>query len=449
MIISILFVFLITFGIGLPLTLLIVPKHNTVGRVGLSYILGIGLFTLLMFCTNLLGLKLTFINNIFIFLTVSIPLIFIERKSLINYWRDLKTFIKDYHPDLLEKIMLAAIVFLISSSFVATFYWPVYIWDSLTLYDFRAHLFAQTGYVNGILDASYGGNYIGYPLLTSLSHTVIYLTSGENPQIIYSLFYLSLGLVFYGLLRVFISNKTSLLFMLILISVPQVFSQSMVAYTNLPYMTLFSLGAIYFYIWDKKRTSGYLTISAILIGLSVWTRSAEPFWMGIFGLVILVSIFKKRFLDIFTFAAFFFPIQLMWESFKSSTVQSSSVMGMVTGSAIIIKYFSFQKLAEISIYLYQSMVRPWGPIFILFIMAFIYSLITKKIKTTYLMYLIVFILLVMVFAGTYVFSFTFHTWNEIPDSVSRMAMIFYPLFVYSVALTLNKTYNTKQNDRKK
>lgn len=436
MIPAILFILLISLGIGLPLTLIIAPKHNVAGRLGLSYLLGIGIFTLLMYVTNLLGLKLTFLNNILIFIAVSIPLVFLARKKLINYWNEHRKSVKNFRPDLTEKIILFAIMFLVLSSFIATFYWPVYIWDSLTLYDFRAHLFSQTGFIKHALDASYNGYYLSYPLLTSLSHTIVYLTGGNNPQFIYSLFYMSLGLVFYGQLREFVSGKYSLLFTLVLILVPQIFNQSAVSYTNLPYMIFFALGAIYFYVWNKKRSTGYLMLSAILLGFSVWTRSVEPFWMGIFMLLILTSIFRKKFLDIFVFSFFFFPVQMVWENFKSLSTSAIPTTGIIRGSATILtKYFNFQKIGEVSNYVYQSVIHPWGLIFPLFLAVLIYSLIIGEIRNTYMIYLIVFVLLAMLFAGTYVFSFTFATWSQIPDSASRMAMIFYPLFMYSVALS--------------
>lgn len=441
MITSIIFILLITFAMGLPLSLLIAPKHNIAGRLGISFLLGIGLFTILMYATNLLGLKLTLLNNIFILLAVSVPLIFLQRKNFVNYWKDLKKSVRNSHLDLSEKVILAVIAFLIVSSFIATFYWPVYIWDSLTLYDFRAHLFTQTGFIKSVLDSSFGGYYLGYPLLTSLSHTIVYLAGGSNPQFIYSTFYLSLALGFYGLLREFVSRKQSLLFVLLLLSIPQIFNQSVVAYTNLPYMTFFSLGAIYFFVWDKKRTSGYLAISAILVGLSVWTRSAEPFWMGILGLVIIISIIRKKYLDIATFLLFFFPIQQIWKSTVSifmPSVTNSTLTEVVVYTSFLSNALDFQRWKDVVSFLYQGVVRVWDPLSFVFILAFAYSIITKRIKDTYLIYAINIVLLITLLVGTFIFSFTFTTWFEIPDSASRMAMIFYPLFVYSLGITATR-----------
>ena len=119
-----------------------------------------------------------------------------------------------------EKVMLAVLAFIIVSSFLNTLYWPVSLWDSLVLYDFRAHIFAASGFMKEAFIDSY---YINYPLLTSLGHTIVYLTGGESPQILHSLFYISLGAGFYGSLREFVSRKIALLSTLILNDCPAAF----------------------------------------------------------------------------------------------------------------------------------------------------------------------------------------------------------------------------------
>ena len=442
MIQAILFILLITVGIGLPLTLVIAPRHNAIGRIGLSYLLGIGLFTLVMFVTNIMGLKFNLLHTILIFITMSLPLILLSFKQLKEYCKNVENRRKNFRLDKLEKITLAGLFFFMVSNFVNTLYWPVYIWDSLTLYDFRAKLFTGVGTIKdsiALLGDNWNGYYLGYPLLTSLSHSVVYILGGDNPQFIYSLFYLSLGLVFYGQLREFASRRSSLLFTLMLLTIPQIFNMSIVAYTNLPYMTYFSLGALYFYIWDKDGKKGYLILSALLVGMSTWVRSTEPFWLVILGLVILFAIIRKRYKDILVFPIFFFPIRQAWESFGLSSISFGSTVGQVTGAtSVLVNYFSVQKLQDIINFLYKGVILVWGPVFILFLGAVIYSLTTRRIKSIYMIYLITFTILAMLLAGTYVFSFAFPQWSEIPDSASRMAMIFYPLFIYSTALVASR-----------
>lgn len=442
MIQTILFILLITAGVGLPLTLIIAPKHNAIGRIGLSYLLGIGFFTLVMFVTNILGLRLNLVHTILIFVALSLPLILLSHKRFKEYCRGVKNAGKNFDLDKLEKITLAGIFFVVVSSFINTLYWPVYIWDALTMYDFRAHVFIQTGFIVQSLQDIGGGYYLGYPLFTSLSHTIVYLAGGYNPQFIYSLFYLSLGLVFYGQLREFVSRKFSLLFTLLLLVTPQLFNQSLVAYTNLPYTACFALSAIYFYIWDKKRVDGYLIISALLLGFSTWVRASEPFWLGVLGLVIIMSVIRKKYLDMITFSIFFFPIQQLWKYTLSSlaTWQISTVNEIANYTSFLSHIFDFGRWVQVINFLYKNVINIWGVVLILFIVAFVYSLFTNKIREVYMLYTINFVLLFMLLIGNFIFSFTFSGWTEIPDSASRMAMFIYPLFIYNIALIANKIF---------
>jgi len=445
MILPIVFILLITIGIGLPLTLWISPRHNAIGRLGLSYLLGIGLFTLLMYGANLLGFKITFINNLLLFLLFFIPLILFQREYLKKYWKELIRSLRNLRLPFVDKVLLGASGFFIASSFINTFYWPVYIWDALTLYDFRAKVFVQTGFIKSALAALGSSYYFGYPLLTSLSHAIVYSLGGNNPQFIYSLFYLSLGLVFYGLLREFVSRKLSLLFSLMLLTIPQIFNQSVISYTNLPYLTYFSLGVIYYFIWDRKRSPGYLVFSALLVGLSTWTRSTEPFWLAVFGIVFLTALYRRKILDVIVFSLIFFPVQQVWKNFQSSAGSVGSTLDAVTDSVSILSIsniLNFRRWLEVITFLYRGVILTWGPLFMPFLVAFAYAVVAKKIKNVFLIYLIIFSLLVMFLIGTFILSFTFPAWSQIPDSASRTAMIFYPLFVYTVALTFFKEDKT-------
>ena len=435
MITAILFILLITLGVGLPLTLWIAPKHNVAGRLGLSYLLGIGIFTLFEYTANLLGLKFTFGNNIIIFLVLSLPLTLLQRNKYKIFWSEFKKSFKNFHPELIEKITLGTIIFFIVSSFVNTLYWPVYVWDALTLYDFRAHVFIQTGFIKSALAGLGSSFYYSYPLLTSLAHSTVYLSGGQYPQFLYSMFYLSLALVFYGFLREFISQKLSLIFTLILLTAPRMFEQSVISYTNLTYMTYFSLAIIYFYLWDRKRTAGYLILSALLTGLVTWTRALEPFWLATFGIIVVVSLYRKRFFDPILFAIFFFPIQQAWKVFQSYFGQGGSTIGEISSSAsFLINIFDFERWRGVLSFLHGNVVLLWGPLFVLFIVASVLSFINKEQRKSFLIIFITWGLLAFFVIGTYLFSIYLGWYGGVSDSAARVSMVFYPLFIFCIAL---------------
>ena len=61
----VIFGFLLTIFFGFLLTLLIVPKMHPLGRLGASYVLGLGLLTLLMLFYSLAGYKFNLTNTLF------------------------------------------------------------------------------------------------------------------------------------------------------------------------------------------------------------------------------------------------------------------------------------------------------------------------------------------------------------------------------------------------
>lgn len=441
MIFAIVFVLLITTGIGLPLTLWIVPKHNVAGRFGLSYLLGIGLFTLVMFIANLLGFKLTFFNNTLLLSLFSLPLIFSQKREIVSFCKEIRNSLENFHLSLLGKIITVVIGFLVISSFISTFYWPVNAWDALTLYDFRAKIFVQSGFIINSLEQAYTFN---YPLLTSLSHTTVYLAGGRNPQFLYSLFYLSIGLIFYGLLREFLSRNLSLIFTLLLLVAPGVFGQSVASYTNLPYLAYFSLGTIYFFIWEERRPLGYLILSALLVGLSTWTRSAEPFWLVVFAFLTLIAIHRKRVLYIGLYSILFFPIQQAWKIFQSTIgTKVSTVEQISIAAGILTRFLDLSRWTKVLQFLYKSIIVSWGLIFILFLISFSFSLFFKKSKNLLILTFLIFGFLLILIGGTFVLSSSVGNWEEIPDSAIRGSMFFYPLFIYYIGIVVSEMNENK------
>ena len=438
MILSIFIVLLITLGIGLPLVLILAPRQNPAATLGISYLLGMGLYTFVMFITNIAGLRFSLLNELLLLFIISIPLVLLKRREIGKFFVDTVHASKTLNLSPVEKVMLGALAFVTVSSLINTLYWPVSLWDSLVLYDFRAHIFAASGFMK---DAFIDTYYIGYPLLTSLGHTIVYLAGGKYPQYLHSLFYISLGASFYDILREFVSRKISLLSTLILLIVQPLFYHSLISYTNLAYAVYLSLGAIYVYLWEKKKQTGYLILSALLVALSTWTRSVEPFWLAVFLVVFLVSIYRKKLLSIVTFSLFFFPIHEAWKVFQSSLAGTgASTVGEVTGYAQLLSSFlNTSKWMQVFGYLYQNVVTPWGGIFAAFILATISLFLIKKQRKLFLIFFITFALLAVMVAGTFAFSITVANWFAIGDAAERLSMLFYPLFVFCIALVIQES----------
>lgn len=432
---------------GYLLSVILIKKMRLPERLGISYLLGFGIFTLLMFCYSTLGIKITLISTLLalgICITVaSILFKILKRKISINLFEFIKSI---FHLSRIEKIIVLAITAIVVASLIITAYFPVYIWDALALYDFRAKVIAQFGFYTQI-----AGNYVwfgGYPLFTSLSHTLVYIFGGDNPQFLYSLMYISYILVFYGALREIVNKKNALITTLMLATIPVLFDHSTFAYTNLPYTIFLSMGSIYLYVWlVKNKPIGYLLLSAIMTGLSTWTRSAEPFWMVNIVILGFLSLyrFKKYLLTSILYVFTFLLIREPWNivnryllSSKGSVNVTNIVSETTSYAAIFLKPFELQRLGEVGIYIYKYVVASWYPLLFLFIFCLLINIKGFFHKTSSLFVLIIFLYFGLLVYGTYLFTFGSVPWSEIPDSARRMAMFFMPLMVYYIGLTIGE-----------
>ena len=433
---------------GYLFSVALIGKMRAIERIGVSFLLGVGVFTFLMFCYSTLGVKITLISTLaalILFNFLGYLLVRILHRKIY-----LKVGVRDVINKMsrLEKIFVGVISTLGIASLVFTVYYPVNIWDALALYDFRAKVIFDTGYFTQIAGNFY--YFVQYPLFTSLSHTFVYIFGVKNPQFIYSFLYLSFLFAFYGALMDFVPRKIALVSTALLASTPVVFEHSTFAYTNLPYAIFISLGTIYLYIWIAKgRKIGYLILSALMMGLSTWTRASEPFWAVGFFAVIVYSIYRfvkyrDSILSPIWYFLTFFPIKEIWAKIyfellngPSSTVSLLSAEIASHKNALFNVALNFEKLTEVFIFIWQFVVVTWYPISILFVLSLALNLknIIRKSSTMFLVFILLHFALLIY--GTYIFSSNAY-WNSIPDSARRLAMFFLPLMLFYIGLSIGE-----------
>ena len=269
--------------------------------------------------------------------------------------------------------------------------------------------------------------------MTSLAHLWVYLLGGNSPVFIYSLFYLSLLLIFYGTLRRYSSRTISLIATLLLASTPLFFYQSMFAYTNIPYTAYIVSGTIYIFLWAKNGKKEYLILGALLTGLSTWTRSVEPFWLTNLFFVLAHSLYKKRYSAWVLYPAVFLTIQSPWRIFQKILIHVPYVTDQIRGSAsTLIGKFNIERAGLVLSYLYSSVFTSWGLSAILFIIIIFVNFFSRQWKWNFEFLILIFANLLLLFLGTYVFSFGVNSWLLIPDSARRMSMFFIPLFYFYI-----------------
>ena len=131
---------LLIFGVSLViifgylLSTLIVKEMRTLERLGVSFLLGFGIFTLLMFCYSSLGVKIT-TESTLLALVAGISFMIIlfklfKRKVFVNPFGLIKTFSTF---SWLEKIIVFIIAALVIGSLILTIYF-LYIFGTLLHY---------------------------------------------------------------------------------------------------------------------------------------------------------------------------------------------------------------------------------------------------------------------------------------------------------------------------
>jgi hypothetical protein len=419
---------ILVFLLGLEITIILGVKVGLSERLSLSFLLGIGISTFVVFLlAYIFNLNFSFTNTFVTLISLCITAFVVKYKEIISFFRDIKFKKIVIKPKIV--IFWGFILAIFTYTLLVNSFWPVSDWDALALYDFRAKVFLiDTNLIHAALSNEY---FIQYPLLTSLVHLFVYQVGLGNPKFIYSLFYLSFIIIFYYSLRRHVSKNKAILFTIILSLVPEMLSNATIAYTNLAYTVYLCSGTFYLYDWIKKKKHSSLLLSAILVGLSSWVRITEPFWL-VPLFVVFVYIFKDRkWKELIYYLITILTFYLPWELFMKYI--NVPVFGVINLPYLeILKYIDFGRLLLVFGYLYNYVFSTWGLIFILFLVVILKAIVNWRGNNNVFLY-ITLLFLVFVFVGTLVFSTIYPGWQDISDSTRRMSIFLLPLIIFSIS----------------
>lgn len=429
---------------------LFLEKESFVEKTALGFILGYGLFSFFLFLAALKGVQFRLLESSFI-LAISILVFLIlnkifKRQICPNFY--FKTVLSNLKSGFISlpspaKTALIWIIFIFLSIFIYDLYWPLRGFDAFVMYDFRAKIFAATGNMN---DAIARGYFIAYPLMTSLSHTWLYLIGYGSPMFLYALFYISLIILFYFTLRKILNSKIAIILTAVFCSFPDFYSQAQVAYTNLPYFTYLVLGSIYLYLGIKSDKKGFLVISMILTALSGWTRTTEPFWLVNVIVILFYGLYKIRKLPMALGYSFFVYIfRIPWNKFyELNTKAVLNTSSQIQGSVVSLTKAVSEKVnfGPVLGYFYAYTVKPYVVLYVLLFALIILKIVRKSNNWWFTLILMGDFLLL--FLGTCVFSLNFPEWINIPGSFKRMVIFLIPMIIYFVADCLGE-YNDYSN----
>lgn len=415
--------------LGYLVSSLLTKKDEVLERFGLSIPLGFGIFTLFIFFYSLTGIRINLLTmslTLIILLSISYLLARnklkkLDRKLLLGW-----TF--------LQKILLLAILGTIAVSLIHAIYYPVSAWDALTLYDFRAKIILEEGHFTQIAN-NFSTNFSYYPLLTSLIHVWIYSLGANNPQFVYSLYFLSFLIIFYSLVLRNSTKTIALISTFVLGSTPILYYHSTFAYTNLPYTIYMASGLLYLFLFLANKSIKTLILSALLVGLSTWSRSAEQFWVTPLLILFGYSLFRKNILPVIIYSLVFFAVRQPWSLFLAGLYgryYSISTQAVTAGKVLVEGQIDFSRLMEVLRFVYQNVIVGWGPVWILFIFCLSFELLLLGRTKRLIVVAVVALNLGILIAGTYFLGLRFRDWRDLTDSASRSSMFFIPLFVYYI-----------------
>jgi|GEM_PF-2920347 len=433
------FLLLITF-FGYLVVNLISPQVKYIEKISLSFIIGLGLYTFVIFISNWLfgtPIKISPIIAILAWLVMTaiyLNLCF-KRKNIfpfqINNWSK-RTLRWTLGLSKFEKILFLILVFIFGSLLLSNLYWPIWSWDAVALFDFRARQILSFGQILGSFDLTPGS----YPLLTSLAHVLVYIVGGKNPQYLYFLFLLSPSIIFYLFLRRFMERSHSLISLILLTSLPLVTVQTQSALTDLPQSAFLLTGFIYLILGLHDDKKYYVVLSGLLFSLSMWARN-EPFWMLAMLVLFIFSFKRKWFILDGVFLATIYAISYPWTNFiKTNAVPLVYAADQLDTHNIPLTNPMFWVVMPE--FIFKNIIFPVWPFFL----AFLLLLVIRRKNLTEIVKLItfsIFIILTFLVVGTSMFVITYPQWPALYNSLQRMLIFLYALLIADTSLLLFPT----------
>lgn len=439
------YIFIIILTLSTYLILRSFINFDKFSLFSISYPLGIGVFTQLLFLLNLNGIAYSLKNtNLLLFALITIAIV-LSRFNKISFLQEMNDFKLNINPAILFKghkilnvlvlISLLTIIFI----FFSANYWPIKDWDSIVLYDFRALTFKTTGFMD---DGIARGYFFGYPLNTSLFQMIALQFNYPYPAAAHALFYLSLVMFAYRFIGVKTSGSWAIIWTSLIATMPALYGHAQMSYTNLAYTVYVVFGYALLSESAQGKNWRLLIVASTFFGLSTWTRSAEPFWLVGILLISLIGIvkYKNLFLVVMCYLIFLF-FKYPWSMFEAAHgIQTSSITANSSHYwQLLFSHSSWNEIVKFIKYIFNNIILYQLPVLI---MMFYSSFMQIKNKAVSLfsfdsiLALSIYANLFMTIVGIWIFSHNFKEWTDIGGSAQRMTIFFAPLILlYSSSVT--------------
>lgn len=376
--------------------------------------------------------------------------------SIYLYYEDGKTIDRQVVQKLSTNslVLVISILFTVLISLVFNLNKKALDWDAVALYDSRAKIL-QSGVKFSDMNmlSKYDDKnkyyYLLYPPFTSIEHFVYYELGSRIPVSVIYTFNLIILAVVFGLISVeFLSVTGALISVFLLVSNKDIFSISIIEYTNLPFTTFVVVGSMVLLYAIRKNKSYLYSLGFLLISATSWIRYLEPVWLIVIISFLVTMFTLKQYKNNRLISALGLTIVLIqylsWGYFQKYVSNSPTIFNL-TPFMVMESLAGLFSGSFISILLYY--IKSFGVVFIVYIVSLIK--INKDEPKEYLFIrLIIFLTLVMYFAGIYGISFMFDWWKEMSGSLVRSSSYLIPLSIFLIVSNLKYLLENKLGSSK-
>lgn len=335
-----------------------------------------------------------------------------------------------------EGALTFSIILILLLSFYITVGKASLSWDALALYDARAKFleYGMTFSEMRILsdfDSLNSYYYLLYPPFTSILHYLWRMAGIVFPvSTMYSFFLSILAFFIFSFFKQKLGTIFALGGTLLVIANRDIFSVSVIEYTNIVFTTYIVAGIILLFQYIETKKTWMLIGGSILVATSQWIRFLEPLWFAVvLAWVVTLFMTKKLKSDwkpvvLLTIACL---VQyLAWRHFTISVASNPEAIPF-NMMALLDAIFGF--FTGAFIHMSEHLFKEWGIMLVVYIL----SIIPLRQKITpgfiFLSGVIIFSIGIYV-GGLYVLSVSYTWWQELTSSLSRSSTFLIPLATY-------------------
>lgn len=423
-------IFFISVGFFVIKILNLLPMFSNIEIVPYAFGLGSGIIAYELYLISRMGFSWNIFLIIIPWILISIIVLLVKPKKL-NFKFKFK--IKFSKKDKILLLLITATMF-----FVLFEAWlrPLSAWDGWSIWLLKAKIFFLDKKINPSV-LSYVNS--DYPLIMSLMSSFIYLVLGSvNDRIVlllFSAFYFFLGWIFFFSLKKYIGITWALFFTFLLISTQNLIRQGgryEVGNVDLALGFYFFISTLLLINFIKSKNLKVLIIlNLFLVITSLVKNEGMPFSILIQFITIFYIIKYKLYSRLMAVLLWIIPF-VDWQIFQN--IYKVPRNFLLTDSS-----FKIERIGLITNGILREFVniQNWNLLWLIFILVFLYYLISKKREKLNIFFIILFFQLILYFL---IYMVTpINPIVHIKSSLDRLLIQLAPLAVFTTSLViLNK-----------